>query len=154
MHPRYLTRFQFLASLAAPAALAAAPSSADGRLSDAEVAEILALLHQSRADTLTMLAGLNNAQWKFKSGPDRWSAGEVAEHLMLVEGMFAGQIDTLMKADPAADWAKRSEGKVEMITKAIPDRSQPAEARPRSSRRLRRTARKSFAATPKRARGW
>ena len=32
---------------------------------------------------------LSDAQWNFKAGPDRWSVGEVVEHLALAESFLA-----------------------------------------------------------------
>ena len=126
-HP--ITRAQFLLSLAAPAALAA-PSAGDGRLSDAEAAEIVDLLRNSRSDTLMKLAALSDEQWKFKPASDRWSAGEVAEHLYLTEQVFHSQVDNLMATAPNPDWSEMSEGKVQMLTQVLPDRSNRAQAPP------------------------
>ncbi len=125
-----ITRSRFLLSLATPAALMAAPKAGDGRLSAAERADILDLLHRSRSDTLTKLAGLSDEQWRFKPAPERWSAGEVAEHLYLSEQLFHSQVDDLLSGKPNPDWAKLSDGKVGAITQVVPDRTNKAEAPP------------------------
>ena len=132
LDPQPITHFpsRFLLSLASPAVLLAAPSRAGGQLSDDEAAEILDLLRSSRSDTLAKLAALSDEQWSFKPAPDRWSAGEVAEHLYLAEQVFHSQVDALMKAAPSPDWDKQSEGKVQTLTQVIPDRSNRAQAPP------------------------
>ena len=106
-----MTRLKFLALLIAPAVLFADSHAGDGTLSSEETAEIVALLQDSRADTLTKLASLSDEQWKFKPGPDRWSAGEVAEHLLLTERGFHMRVDELMAGKPNADWKKMTEKK-------------------------------------------
>ena len=135
-HPaRRMTRSRFLLALASPAALLAAPGHGDGRLTTDDTAEIADCLYRSQSDTLTKLAALSNEQWKFKAGPDRWSAGEVAEHLYLTETGLHLRVDGLMKAKPNPDWAKLSEGKVQALTQVLPDRTNrfpaPPEATPK-----------------------
>ena len=125
-----ITRSRFLLALAAPAGLLAGSNNASGRLSEGERREIVELLHQSQSATLTMLAGLGDAQWSFKPGPDRWSAGEVFEHLMLSEKLFHAQVDGLMERGPNPQWEKLSAGQQATITQVVPDRSQKAQAPP------------------------
>ncbi len=130
-HPsKSMTRSAFLLSLATPALLLAAPSSGDGRLSADEITEIVDLLNRSRSDTLTKLAALNDEQWNFRTDPDRWAAGQVAEHLYLTEMGFHSQVDNLMKDKPVGEWAKLAEGKVQVITQVIPDRGTRFQAPP------------------------
>ena len=35
------------------------------------------------------IKGLTPEQWKFKPGPDVWSVGECAEHIVFTENLFA-----------------------------------------------------------------
>lgn len=125
-----ITRSRFLLALAAPAALLADPAKHDGRLSAAEINEIVDLLRQSQSDTMTKIAALDDAQWSFKSAPDRWSAGQVLEHLFLSEAGFVSRVDSLMSAESNPDWAKLSSGKSELITRVLPDRTNRAQAPP------------------------
>ena len=125
-----MTRLKFLALLIAPAVLFADSHAGAGTLSSEETAEIVALLQNSRADALTKLASLSDEQWKFKPGPDRWSAGEVAEHLLLTERGFHMRVDDLMAGKPNADWKKMTEGKDQIISQAIPDRTNRVQAPP------------------------
>ena len=125
-----LTRMMFVVLLVAPALLLADSHAVGGNLSAQERAEIVALLEESRNDTLTKLAALSDEQWKFKPGPDRWSAGEVAEHLYLTETGFHMRVDDLMAGKPHADWRKLTEGKTQVITQVIPDRTNRVKAPP------------------------
>ncbi len=125
-----MTRMKILALLIAPAVLLANAHGGDGTLTAEEGAEIVALLQESRGRTLTRLASLSDEQWKFKPGPDRWSAGEVAEHLYLTETVFHRQVDRLMAGKPNSDWRKLTEGKTQVITKAVPDRTNRVQAPP------------------------
>jgi hypothetical protein len=125
-----VTRSKFLLALGTPAVLLAAPGHGDGRLSADDTAEIVDLLYRSRGDTLTKLASLSDKQWVFKAGPGRWSAGEVAEHLYLVETGLHFRVDGLMKAEPSPDWATLSEGKVQVLTQTLPDRTNRFQAPP------------------------
>ena len=101
----------------------AAPGGADGRLSAEEAAKIVDLLYRSQSETLTKLAALNDEQLGFKSGPDRWSPGQIAEHLYLLEIGLHSQLDSLMKAEPNPDWATLAKGKVQVLTQTLPDRT-------------------------------
>ena len=128
-----LTRMVFVVSLIAPALLLADSHGVGGNLSAQERTEIVALLEESRNDTLTKLASLSDEQWKFKPGPDRWSAGEVAEHLYLTETAFHMRVDGLMAGKPNADWRKLTEGKTQVMTQVIPDRTNRVKAPPEVS---------------------
>lgn len=42
-------------------------------------------LEKTRQGVVDATAGLSEAQWKFKSAPDRWSVAEVVEHIAVAE---------------------------------------------------------------------
>lgn len=72
---------------------------------------------------------LSDAQWKFKSAPERWSVGEVVEHLTLAESFLRDFQQKTMSGPPAtAEQVAAAKGKDEMILKAIPDRTKKAQA--------------------------
>ena len=74
---------------------------------------LLSALHADRKTYLDSVAGLSEAQWKFKPAPDRWSIAEIAEHVILTEDMLFGLEQKTLeapavaqpKSDPAADQA-------------------------------------------------
>ncbi len=72
---------------------------------------------------------LSDAQWNFKAGPDRWSVGEVVEHLALAE-TFLGDTRQKIMAGPAptAEQLAKAKGQDALILKAIPDRTQKVQA--------------------------
>ncbi len=87
---------------------------------------MLSYLHSSQKQLLDAIEGLSHAQWKFKSAPDRWSVGEVVEHLVLAEkGLFEGVKKT---ADSPAGKAPATKVPDENILKGVPDRSQKFKA--------------------------
>jgi DinB superfamily len=74
-------------------------------------------------------ANLVEAQWTFKPAPDRWSVGEVVEHLALAENMlFELQQKTAGGAPATPEQLAATKGKDETIVKVIPDRTQKAQA--------------------------
>jgi uncharacterized damage-inducible protein DinB len=54
-------------------------------LTVAERQTLMRHLQQTREAFLESIAGLSDAQWTFKSGADRWSIAEVAEHIAISE---------------------------------------------------------------------
>src|SRR6478672_4087422 len=86
-----------------PALIVRAPAQApDPKMTRAERAELIDLLNKSEKEFLDAVESVSDAQWTFKAGPDRWSIGEVAEHLVLAEaGLFTTA--TRSVAAPADD---------------------------------------------------
>jgi len=77
---------------------------------------------------LDTTAGLSDAQWNFKSAPDRWSIAEVMEHIAAAEDFLMGMVTTqVMKAParPAGDDVKAID---DMVVAKVPDRSHKAQA--------------------------
>jgi len=65
---------------------------------------------------------VSDVQWAFKAGPDRWSIGEVAEHLVLAEaGLFATATKSL--AAPADDKWTATLSKTDLLKRALPNRT-------------------------------
>lgn len=60
------------------------------------IGQALAALSAARAQTLAALAPLSQAQLDFSPRPGRWSIGEVADHLLLTEGLYRGEIERLV----------------------------------------------------------
>jgi uncharacterized damage-inducible protein DinB len=60
------------------------------------IPDSLAGLKATRAQTLAALAPLSQAQLDFSPGPGRWSIGEVADHLLLAEGLYRDEIARLV----------------------------------------------------------
>lgn len=86
-------------------------------------------LKQTQKDFLAAIAGLSEAQWKFKAAPDRWSIAEAAEHIAVTEQTIWDLVSGKIMKSPATP-EKRAEvkGKDETILTVIPDRSRKAQA--------------------------
>jgi len=78
------------------------------------------------------LKGLSDAQWNFKSQPNRWSIAEIVEHLTIIEDRVKDIIAGLPQA--AADSPERDVKQMDAtIVAAIPIRYPRFEAPPRVS---------------------
>jgi uncharacterized damage-inducible protein DinB len=86
-------------------------------------------LKQTQKDFLASIAGVSEAQWKFKAGPDRWSIAETAEHIAVAEQTIWDLVSGKIMKSPATP-EKRAEvqGKDEIILTKVPDRSRKAQA--------------------------
>jgi DinB family protein len=78
----------------------------------------------------TEIAGLSEAQWRFKPGPDKWSIAECAEHIVLTEAFLRGAITDKVLASPAAtpEQLANVKGGDEKVMGMIVDRSFKAQA--------------------------
>ncbi len=97
-------------------------------LSDEDRAKGVAYLEKTRQGVIDATKGLSEAQWKFKSAPDRWSVAECMEHIALAEEYILGEVTSKVMTAPAGpadrDYAKIDAGVLAMI----PDRSHKAQA--------------------------
>ncbi len=119
------------------AALAPASLKAEG-MTDAERKVVVDYLVKTRAMYFEALKGLTEAQWNFKSAPDRWSIFECAEHIANVEDQIFSGIQQLVRTPPddakAATMAARRAQMDMVVSKMVPDRkskvSSPEEVKP------------------------
>ena len=114
------------------AALALTLASATSRAEEITAADrdkLVQHLTTTRDQVIAESSKLSDVQWNFKAGPDRWSVGEVVEHLALAESFLYGAHQKAM-AGPAATAEQRAttKGKEEIILKAIPDRTKKVQA--------------------------
>jgi hypothetical protein len=110
------------------AALGAATGRAEGISAD-ERAKVVKYLTTMRDQVVSESAKLSDAQWNFKASPERWSVGEVVEHLALSEELIFGmQQKTAMGSEATTEQRAATKGKDEVIVQKIPDRTQKAQA--------------------------
>ena len=110
--------------------LYAATSAFSQTLTAADRDRALQYLENTKQAVLNATAGLSDAQWNFKSAPDRWSIAEVMEHIAAAEDFLMGMVTTqVMKAParPAGDEVKAID---DMVVAKVPDRSHKAQAEP------------------------
>ena len=106
---------------------AIAPVS-DGQLNAEDRAKVIKYLTESRDKLLAEISTLSEAQWKFKAAPDRWSVGEVAEHIYLAEGLLFASVERAMSAPVNPDWEAKTKGKTELIERIMIQRLGKAQA--------------------------
>lgn len=119
-----------LAGQTSPAAAAPKTStSEESGLTKDERDRAVAYLQQTQKEFLASIAGLSEAQWKFKAAPDKWSIAETAEHIAVTEQTIWDLVSAKIMKSPATP-EKRAEakGKDETILTVIPDRSRKAQA--------------------------
>src|SRR5215469_5804750 len=102
--------------------------AADAHMTKGERANALMWLEQSRAEFLAAVDGLTDAQWTWKPAADRWSIGEVAEHVVLGEaGQFAN-VKKCVASAPDPDWEAKTKGKTERLVAVLAPRLGRAQA--------------------------
>jgi len=98
-------------------------------VSEKERAALVEYLTTMRDQVLADSAKLTPEQWNFKTAPERWSVGEVVQHLALAESLlFDLQQKTLTGPPATAEQLAATKGKDDMIRKVIPDRTKKAQA--------------------------
>jgi len=102
--------------------------AADPHMSSEERAKVIGLLKQSQDEFLLSIDGLTEQQWTYKSGPDRWSIGETAEHIVLAEGALFGALQKALASPPNPDWEAKTGPKAAFIERVMLDRSHKAQA--------------------------
>jgi hypothetical protein len=111
-------------------ALAGAASAKAQDVSQADKDRALQYLESTKNGVLDATRGLSEAQWNFKSAPDRWSVAEVVEHLAAAEDLLRGMTQEQVMKSPAVpvrdavETRKADEGVLMMV----PDRSHKAQA--------------------------
>lgn len=116
--------------IAAVLALRGGPAmqaSQDTKITAAERAELIELLEKSEREFMQAIDGLSDAQWTFKPAPERWSVGEVAEHIVLADAMLFDGATKMIRGAPDPAWNKTLV-KTDTLRRALPDRSRKVDA--------------------------
>ena len=117
-----------LSALAAVSLAVPAMAADGGALNDSERAFLIEQMEMSKKAFLSSIAGLSDAQWKFKPAPNVWSVAECAEHIVLSENFI---FDSAMKVmqSPAVPRPEKSNSEVDkMLAAGVQDRSHKATA--------------------------
>lgn len=120
--------FFALPALAADGVDATAPADVSPYLSDAERAHLVELLESSRSELESLAAEATGEFWTRKPADDKWSAGEVVEHLVLAEEMFHGMVTGMLEGEADPDWQALAAGGTEALETNLQDRSQKFQA--------------------------
>ena len=108
-------------------------------------------LQHSREVFLAAIADVKTeAQWNYKPGPDRWSVGECAAHIIAAEAYFRENISEALKSPPLPAQQQSNAGDA-IISKMVCDRSAkytaPAAIEPRYKVRPKQESIAAFEAT-------
>ncbi|HLK63629.1 MAG TPA: DinB family protein [Bryobacteraceae bacterium] len=108
--------------------LCARVDGGDAHMTAEERAKVLGWLEESRKEFLAAIHGVSEEQWKWKPAPDRWSVGEVAEHIVLAEGALFGTVQKALASPVDAAWEEETKGKTERIEAVMAPRQGKAQA--------------------------
>lgn len=95
-------------------------------MTDADRAALVAHLERTGAKFEKSIDGLSQAQWSYRTAPERWSAAEVAEHVAAAEGFIRGYIEPMMNEEPSAELLANA--RKDSIDEAVVDRSKKFQA--------------------------
>ena len=104
------------------------PSISDPRITPEERAKVVKLMLDSQKEYMDLLANVNEAQWSYKPSPLRWSVGQVAEHIVLVENRLFSIIQRALDQKPNPDWESKTAGKEQVLERILPGRVGRAQA--------------------------
>ncbi len=104
------------------------PGKASATLTADERAHAVKLLQDSLEATIKAVEALSDAQWNYKAAPDKWSAGQVSEHILKSETLILGVVEKTLTAPVNADWAAQTESKTALLEKAVLNREQKFQA--------------------------
>jgi hypothetical protein len=93
-----------------------------------ERTKVLQWLEESSREFLSVIGGVNPRQWTWGPGPDRWSVGEVAEHIVLAEARLFCQVMTAISSPINPDWEEQSLSKTARLEAILAPRRGQARA--------------------------
>jgi uncharacterized damage-inducible protein DinB len=86
------------------------------------------LLLDSHRETIDAIKDLSDEQWNYKPSPDKWSVGEIAEHIWLAESLLFGAMENALKAPENPNWQEQTKGKNERVINLLTNRTGKAQA--------------------------
>jgi hypothetical protein len=119
-----------LFSIAAVITLATPVLSQDAatRMSADERAKVVKYLADSETEFLRSIENVSEAQWRFKPAPEKWSVGEVAEHIVLAESLLFANVEKAMASNANPAWQEQTKGKTEFLERVLLNRNGKAQA--------------------------
>ncbi len=112
-----MKRVTLLAALAAIAPLYGAKGGDDTNA-------LLDHLSRSSKAFLAEVSGLTEAQWNFKSSPDRWSIAECAEHIALSEDFLRDTVEKKILTAPPGNQSPEDRRQLDAkVVRMVTDRS-------------------------------
>ena len=108
--------------------LLATAQTPETKMSKEDRSKVLKWLDESYAQTIASVEKLNDGQWAFKAAPEKWSVGEVVEHIMKAEGLLFAQMEKALAAPVIPDWAEKTKGKADFLERVMVKRQGKAQA--------------------------
>jgi hypothetical protein len=102
--------------------------AADPSMTPQERTQMIQLLKDSQKEFVQAVNGLTDEQWKWKPTPERWSVGEVAEHILLSEGALFSKMKEAITNPPNPAWEEKTKGKTEFLLQVMAPRLGKAKA--------------------------
>jgi hypothetical protein len=102
--------------------------AADARMTPEERTKVLNWLEESRKGFLSAIEAVTEQQWKWKPAPDRWSVGEIAEHIVLAEASQFGNVKKAISLPANPAWDEETKGKTERLEAILAPRLGKAQA--------------------------
>jgi hypothetical protein len=102
--------------------------AAEPRLSPEDREKARKWLDDSRTQFLGAIDGVTPEQWTWKPAPDRWSIGEIAEHVVLGEASQFANVKRALATEPNAAWEEQTKGKTALLEMALAGRMGKAQA--------------------------
>jgi hypothetical protein len=103
-------------------------ASEDPNMTAEDRAKVIKLLNDSHKQTLDLIEGLNDEQLKFKPAPEKWSALEVAEHILMAEGLLFSAVERALAEKQNPEWETKTKGKTEFLERVMVSRDRKAQA--------------------------
>jgi len=102
--------------------------AADSSITKEDRAQATQLLEASRSEYYAALKDVTPEQWKWKPAPERWSVGEVAEHIALAEALLFGKVTEAVNAKPNPEWEAKTKDKLAFLARVMPNRQGKAKS--------------------------
>ena len=123
---------RFLPTIAAAALCAVPAAAADavpGALTADERAALVELFERGRSELEALVANTSAEAWLTKPAPEKWSVGEVVEHIVLAEEGLSGMTQGMLAGEAAADWEGIAASvPLDQLLARMQDRTQKAQA--------------------------
>jgi hypothetical protein len=83
---------------------------------------VLVRLRENRDRLFSVFQHLTPEQQAFRPAPDRWSAADCVEHIIIVENFVLASIRRALKSAPEPGKRDSVSGKEKLVLRAVPDR--------------------------------
>jgi hypothetical protein len=86
------------------------------------------LLRDHQGQFMAALSDVTHGQWTFKPSPDQWSISEIAEHIVLADGLYLTIVGSCLAKPANESEGRKLRGKENILLKELNDQEIKAEA--------------------------